>query len=46
MFAEKGFTCLEVDLAVPDPVPSTSEALLDHFDKGASWRNGVIVGRT
>ncbi|PCH34994.1 hypothetical protein WOLCODRAFT_133680 [Wolfiporia cocos MD-104 SS10] len=31
MFAERGFTCLEVDLAPPESI-STSESLMQHFE--------------
>ncbi|KZT26012.1 hypothetical protein NEOLEDRAFT_1063837 [Neolentinus lepideus HHB14362 ss-1] len=32
MLAEKGYTCLEIDLAKPES-PSTSEALMHHFEE-------------
>ncbi len=32
-FAERGFTCLEIDLGHPESV-STSEALMKHYEKG------------
>lgn len=36
MFAERGYTCLEIDLAQPTQTPSTSQALMKHYESGAS----------
>ncbi|OSX61293.1 hypothetical protein POSPLADRAFT_1182441 [Postia placenta MAD-698-R-SB12] len=32
MFAEKGFTCLELDLAPPAKPPKSSQALMEHYE--------------
>lgn len=33
MFAERGYTCLEIDLARPEPI-HTSQQLMKHFQDG------------
>jgi hypothetical protein len=35
MFAERGYTCMEIDLAPPQLRPETSAQLLHHFESGA-----------
>jgi hypothetical protein len=34
MYAERGYTCLELDIAPPEPAPTTSQALMKHFEDG------------
>jgi hypothetical protein len=34
MYAERGYTCLELDIAPPEPAPATSQALMKHFEDG------------
>jgi hypothetical protein len=37
MYAEKGYTCLELDIALPEPIPTTSQALMKHFEDGMTF---------
>jgi hypothetical protein len=34
MYAERGYTTLEIDIAPPASQPATSQALLKHFEDG------------
>lgn len=37
MLSEKGFTCLQIDLALPDPhIRSNSSSLMEWFEDGSS----------
>lgn len=42
MFAARGFTCLEVDLAPPEGAV-TSEAMMKHFEEGECLASGLYT---
>lgn len=42
MFAEKGFTCLELDLAPPAKPAKSSQALMEHFEGGTLSKSSCV----